>query len=62
MMMCFNFFKLTIDKISSPLNRPYRSISEEKNLNYLLWQYKEYNWKRQKKISNFILHSTYTCL
>ena len=59
MMICFKFFKLTIDKLSSPLNLPYRNLLQEKNLNYPLWKYKEYNWKRQEKISIFFFNNKF---
>ena len=52
-------FKLPTDKLLNPLNLAYWSILEEKSLKYLLWEYKEYNWKRQEKISIFIFNSEF---
>ena len=52
-------FKLPTDKLVNPLNLPYWSILEEKSVNYLLREYKEYNWKRQEKISIFIFNNNF---
>ena len=54
-------FKLPTDKLLNPLNLPFCSILEEKSLKYLLWEYKEYNWERQEKISILIFNNEFFC-